>query len=264
MSDSGMRVRNAPRLVGAALVGTELGSPSRRAAALVVDLVLWLVVAFPAVMGLGLLRLMLQLGGPQVMRDLSGGEPSAPEQRAAWSDAKLRFVRILEESKPDALSPALLHALGADDEEALRALVDETELSVNVQLSSGPVESGWDEETGEITIRNDVLFGTWNRWLGLVPLFVLGFTLVLRALKGWTPGKWLFGVRVVRTSGGPLRLWDCFSRAGGYLGSLGMLGLGFLEVLWDPNRQAAHDKLAGTFVVRAPRFRAASASDDGR
>jgi uncharacterized RDD family membrane protein YckC len=35
--------------------------------------------------------------------------------------------------------------------------------------------------------------------------------------------------------------------------SLFAAGLGFLWIIWDPERQAWHDKIAGTVVVRVPR-----------
>jgi hypothetical protein len=47
----------------------------------------------------------------------------------------------------------------------------------------------------------------------------------------------------------------CFGRYGGYAAGLATGGTGFLQVLWDPNRQAVEDKLAHTVVVdlRGPR-----------
>jgi hypothetical protein len=43
-------------------------------------------------------------------------------------------------------------------------------------------------------------------------------------------------------------------RYGGYAAGLATGGLGFMQVLWDPNRQALHDKAAHTAVIdlRAP------------
>ena len=66
-------------------------------------------------------------------------------------------------------------------------------------------------------------------------------------------GKWLFGLRVVRLDGEPLTFWDAFGRAGGYAASASTFGRGFLEARWDPNRQALHDKVARTVVLREPR-----------
>ena len=75
--------------------------------------------------------------------------------------------------------------------------------------------------------------------------------------KGQTVGKRLFGLRVVELTGKPLGLMACFGRYGGYAAGLATGGMGFLQVLWDPNRQAVQDKLAHTVVVdlRGPRAR---------
>ena len=73
--------------------------------------------------------------------------------------------------------------------------------------------------------------------------------------KGQTVGKRLFGLRVVELTGKPLGLMTCFGRYGGYAAGLATGGMGFLQVLWDANRQAVEDKLAHTVVVdlRGPR-----------
>lgn len=44
--------------------------------------------------------------------------------------------------------------------------------------------------------------------------------------------------------------WDAFGRFGGYAAGLATGLLGFLQVFWDPNRQALHDRVAGTVVIR--------------
>lgn len=81
-------------------------------------------------------------------------------------------------------------------------------------------------------------------WAGLYFTFFLGWW------KGRTPGKRLLGIRVVRLDGKPLGYWAAFERYGGYAASL-FTGLeGFGRLIWDPNRQALEDKLAGTVVLR--------------
>ena len=40
-------------------------------------------------------------------------------------------------------------------------------------------------------------------------------------------------------------------RAGGYSASAATALLGFLEMIWDPNRQTLHDRIAATVVLRA-------------
>ncbi len=81
------------------------------------------------------------------------------------------------------------------------------------------------------------------------------FTLLPTWWRGQTVGKRLLGLRVVHLTGKPLGLMDCFGRYGGYAAGLATGGIGLLQVLWDPNRQAVEDKLAHTVVVdlRGPR-----------
>jgi uncharacterized RDD family membrane protein YckC len=81
------------------------------------------------------------------------------------------------------------------------------------------------------------------------------FTLLPFWWQGQTVGKRLFGLRIVELTGKPLGLMTSFGRYGGYAAGLATGGLGFLQVLWDPNRQAVEDKLAHTVVVdlRGPR-----------
>lgn len=66
---------------------------------------------------------------------------------------------------------------------------------------------------------------------------------------GQTLGKMLFRIRVIRTDGKELSLWESFERYGGYSAGLATGLLGFLQVIWDPNRQAIHDKISETVVI---------------
>jgi len=77
------------------------------------------------------------------------------------------------------------------------------------------------------------------------------FAILMPWMKGATPGKKLMGIRVVRLDGQPVTWWHAFERAGGYAAGLATGLLGFAQILWDPNRQAIHDRVAGTVVIRA-------------
>ena len=92
--------------------------------------------------------------------------------------------------------------------------------------------------------------GNFSSVFGWGGMFVIWFTLWTLMTKGGSPGKFLLRIKVIKLDGKPLRLWDCFSRAAGYGTSTATLMLGFLEAIWHPNRQAIHDKIAGTVVVR--------------
>lgn len=69
-------------------------------------------------------------------------------------------------------------------------------------------------------------------------------------LKGATLGKMAMGIQVVKTDGRKLNLWEAFLREviGKFISAIVFM-LGYLWVLWDKNRQAWHDHIAGTYVV---------------
>ncbi len=75
------------------------------------------------------------------------------------------------------------------------------------------------------------------------------FAVLMPRMKGQTPGKRAMGIRVVRLDGQPVTWWHAFERAGGYTAGLATGLLGFAQIYWDPNRQAIHDKIAGTVVT---------------
>jgi hypothetical protein len=67
--------------------------------------------------------------------------------------------------------------------------------------------------------------------------------------KGQTPGKKLLGMKVIKLDNKPLNLWESFGRYGGYAAGLATGLMGFLQVFWDPNRQAIQDKISETLVI---------------
>jgi uncharacterized membrane protein len=67
--------------------------------------------------------------------------------------------------------------------------------------------------------------------------------------KGQTPGKKLTGIKVIKLDNQPLSLWESFGRYGGYAAGFATGLSGFLQVLWDPNRQAIQDKISETLVI---------------
>jgi uncharacterized RDD family membrane protein YckC len=69
--------------------------------------------------------------------------------------------------------------------------------------------------------------------------------------SGATPGKKLMRLRVVDADTGELITYrKAALRWAGYLASSLSLGLGFLWIGWDSEKQGWHDKIAGTHVVR--------------
>jgi uncharacterized RDD family membrane protein YckC len=74
---------------------------------------------------------------------------------------------------------------------------------------------------------------------------------VIAVLGGRTLGKLLLRTRAVKVNGTPFTFFDGFVRQGGYVAGVAMGLIGFLKLLWEPNRQAVEDRIAGTVVVRA-------------
>jgi uncharacterized RDD family membrane protein YckC len=75
------------------------------------------------------------------------------------------------------------------------------------------------------------------------------FFLLYVLARGQTVGKMLFGIRVVRADGGPLRMGTALLRAAFYAVDALLAGLGFLTVFFSRERRALHDIVLGTRVV---------------
>ena len=68
--------------------------------------------------------------------------------------------------------------------------------------------------------------------------------------SGQTVGKRALGIRVIDFGGGgPIGFGRALIRYIGRLPSALVFGIGYLWMLWDPERQTWHDKLANTVVV---------------
>jgi hypothetical protein len=98
------------------------------------------------------------------------------------------------------------------------------------------------QELLDLTERDSAIF-----------LFLLIYHVGFWAWKGTTVGGIICQLRLVRVDGAPLRLVDALVRGLSAIFSLLVLGIGALWILRDPERQAWHDKIAGTYVVRVPR-----------
>jgi len=91
-----------------------------------------------------------------------------------------------------------------------------------------------------------------------VALFLLEFL-----MRGWTPGKWVFGIRVVRMDGRPAAMKDLALR--NLLKCVDLALIPLLIIIWYVGNGMGHlflnwreqrigDRVAGTMVVTLPRF----------
>jgi len=83
--------------------------------------------------------------------------------------------------------------------------------------------------------------------LGWAALYFSVFTAWWR---GQTIGKKIVGIEVVKLDGNYPSVWESFGRYGGYGAGFATGLLGFLQIYWDPNRQAIQDKISETLVLR--------------
>jgi uncharacterized RDD family membrane protein YckC len=117
-----------------------------------------------------------------------------------------------------------------------------------------PPESGSTRFTVELGSPTDGIVGLARRALDELGIGLgwaaLYFTVFPAWWNGQTPGKRLLNLRVVQLDATPITPWEAFERYGGYGAGLATGLLGFAQVWWDPNRQAIHDKIAETVVIR--------------
>jgi len=90
----------------------------------------------------------------------------------------------------------------------------------------------------------------------VIPLYIFNTILTItyytyfHGSTGQTLGKMVCKLKVVRVNGEPLGYGKAFLRWLGYIVSSFVFCLGFLWAAWDKNKQAWHDKIAGTYVIR--------------
>jgi uncharacterized RDD family membrane protein YckC len=211
------------------------------------------------------------LGPPQT----GGGEPTEPielrDARAVRQGVSLytlqealdRYVALRREDSPDPMDRELIRALeerftSEFASDTLRALDDRiTELERDARTTRAQLEAAEDELDEAVSggvvswLRrrlDDIGFG-----FGWAALYM---TVLLSMTNGQTLGKRLLGIRVLRLDGQSINWWVAFERAGGYAAGFATGLLGFAQVIWDANRQAIHDRIVGTVVIRegAPRI----------
>lgn len=80
-------------------------------------------------------------------------------------------------------------------------------------------------------------------------LFSFVYFMFFWVMVGFTPGKALLGLRIVRKNREPLTWRRAFVRMVGYWVSAIPFFFGYVWILFDEHRQGWHDKMADTYVV---------------
>jgi hypothetical protein len=241
-----LTITDEPMFIAPELMGHPLASPPRRGAAILVDLVMVLIFI------VGQVLIVNHIQNPDLLRLFreSRREEDAIKKKQMRGDVRCRIAHIIRERNPILFPGNINSAIDEGDDARLLALLDEMEFTVVLSLDSRV--SSYNEENGLLTIGQDVFGGMGNIAVG-APLFIAYFTLITWLWRGRTPGKTLFGIKVIRLDGKKLSLWNSFGRAGGYAASAATVFIGFLEAIWHPNRQTVHDRIAGTVVIRKTR-----------
>ena len=99
---------------------------------------------------------------------------------------------------------------------------------------------------------SEVTFTAMNA-IGLILIIVwsIGYIIVFWSVKGQTPGKMIMGIKIISTDGSSIGVGKAILRLIGYAISGIVFYLGFLWIIWDKDKQGWHDKIAGTYVVKA-------------
>src|SRR4029079_2271935 len=84
-------------------------------------------------------------------------------------------------------------------------------------------------------------------------LVLAAYGALMWKIKGTTIGGLVCGLKVVRRDGAEINWATAIVRALGCFLSMVVAGRGFLWIVFDEDRQAWHDKIAGTLVVRTTR-----------
>ncbi|HSM05964.1 MAG TPA: RDD family protein [Longimicrobiales bacterium] len=160
----------------------------------------------------------------------AGADPDQdPTQRA------LR-TRVLQDVATDTLA-RLGDALAEERSDRARA----------ERRAEGAVDELAERDSGFVALLRDI----WDQAGSALGLWSIYFTVAMTLSNGFTVGKRLLGVRVIRLDGEPLTWWASFERAGGYVAGIATGLLGFAQIFWDPNRQCVHDKIGSTVVIIA-------------
>ncbi len=237
-------VTKEPFALAETLQGRELATVRRRGAAMAVDVVIWALVSMPLVAAILYTAMYLQTPTlARVMRDIAVGRGAGDS-----STGVAEILALVERRRPGALPNHLAEPAAAGDLEKLAELLKDEAFGVSATFDAEP--SHFDTRQNVLHVNRDVIFGRLSPMVSFAAIGIVLSSLVTWLSSGRSPGKWLFAIRTVKLDGTPLTFADAFSRAGGYTASLSTLGMGFVSALRDPNRQALHDRVARTVVIR--------------
>lgn len=137
--------------------------------------------------------------------------------------------------------------------EKLRPAVSDEEFLEAKGLGLAELERKYPRVMDEFPAGRAKLYAFGGSNLSILYQFFCGYLyfIFFFRISGRTPGKRIFGLKVISLDGRPRLGWyQAFERTHGYAASAIAASIGFLQVLWDREGLTMHDKIAGTTVVR--------------
>ena len=98
-----------------------------------------------------------------------------------------------------------------------------------------------------------IVMGVLHHGFHLELVVLAAYGAAMWKLRGSTVGGIVFDLQVVRLDGREIDWSTAIVRALACFLSLAVAGLGFIWIALDDSKQAWHDKIAGTAVVRVPK-----------
>jgi hypothetical protein len=174
---------------------------------------------------------------------------SAAEALQRYADGLASGADPDDDPTQRALRDRVVADLAADTLARLGDALDEerSERARAERRAEGAVDELAERDSGFVALLRDI----WDQAGSALGLWSIYFTVAMTLTNGFTVGKRLLGIRVIRLDGEALTWWASFERAGGYVAGIATGLLGFAQIFWDPNRQCVHDKIEGTVVVIA-------------
>ncbi len=198
------------------------------------------------------------------VRSLTDGEDEAGLETANLSEEEIvaaevaelslteaaeRYEALLddpEEARDGELTALELRVLAAVAPDTLEDLQDAVAAAERRQIRAEEELDSVEADAAEAGSFVALLRDIWDQAGSAIGLWSIYFTVTLALFKGFTVGKRIMGIRVVRLDGEPITWWAAFERGGGYVAGIATGLLGFVQIFWDPNRQCVHDKIGGT------------------
>ena len=246
------------------LLGAPLARPTRRLLAIGID-----VVVLALLSNLGNLWLLDGLAIPITLqlRARQGANLEPRRRWLAWGVAAVLVAIGVQQAWVDRVSSphrgVRIHRVAADADaqdlaEAASAVASAAGLSPENRAAAriAMLEAQLAEARQPKPFDLQEQISLWADEVGLgLGWAIAYFSLLPVWWNGQTLGKRLLGLRVVELTGKPLTVMRAFKRYGGYAAGMATGMFGFLQIMWDANRQAIQDKTAHTVVIDLRRER---------